>query len=232
MTRVELRASLRRWRWRLEHRRKKHRYWHNGPIKGTTEARRKELAAKWHGLVEEAEKMVNLRKRQLDKAVAGDYPRDLPVKYRYAWDHPWKQRPRLNIGFRRWLDNHGYLTPHFTKEDARCNCGTWVPSHLLTRARNHAFNLEQLRHELGDKPIPILSWYRPDWYNRQIGGASQSKHIEAIATDMTREWVARVGRDNFNRAADKVFRDGGVGRYPAGSVHVDTRGFRARWTTF
>jgi uncharacterized protein YcbK (DUF882 family) len=78
----------------------------------------------------------------------------------------------------------------------------------------------------------VLSWYRPDWYNRQIGGASNSQHIRALATDMTREWVAKVGRDRFNRAADKVFRDGGVGRYPAGSVHVDSRGWRARWTTF
>lgn len=160
------------------------------------------------------------------------YPAGLPRAYRYHWNHPWRQSARLNLPFRRWLGRHGYLTPHFKKADAACKDGTPVPHALIKDARNHAFNLERLRHRLGDKPIPILSWYRTRAYNQRIGGASQSQHINAVATDMSREWVEQVGRSNFDREADIVFRDGGVGRYPAGSVHVDTRGFRARWTSF
>lgn len=164
----------------------------------------------------------------------GVVPDDLPQKYRWMWHHPWTQRARSHPGFRRWLLTHGRLSPHFTRDDARCKCGAPVPSgRLLLNAQNHAFNLEQLRHELGDNPIPHpLSWYRPDWYNHQIGGAVGSQHIQATATDFTREWVESIGRTRFDRAADKVFRNGGFGRYPSGSVHVDSRGFRARWTSF
>jgi hypothetical protein len=160
------------------------------------------------------------------------YPKGLPKKYRKHWDRPWTQRARLNRGFRLWLGRNGYLTPHFTKEEARSHNGEWVPRELLKHARNHAFNLEQLRHELGDVSIPIVSWYRSERYNREIRGATKSQHIQARATDHPREWVERVGRARVNAAADKVFRDGGVGRYPAGSVHFDSRGFRARWTSF
>jgi hypothetical protein len=159
------------------------------------------------------------------------YPHNLPKRYRWHWDHPWTNRARLHPGFRSWLNRHGYLTPNFKKSEARCKDGTWVPSSLLRNCRNHAFNLEQLRHALGE-PITPISWYRTPAYNRYIGGASQSQHMKAIATDLSREWVNRVGRDRFNYHADKIFRNGGVGRYPAGSVHVDSRGWRARWSSF
>lgn len=161
-------------------------------------------------------------------------PRGLPARYNAHWDRPWTQRARLAWGFRKWLHKHGYWTPHFRLDDSRCHdtARTQVPKTLHRKCRNHAFNLEQLRHELGDQPISILSWYRTPAYNRQIGGATYSQHINAVATDMSRQWVELVGRAKFNAAADKVFHDGGVGRYPAGSVHVDSRGVRARWTTF
>lgn len=160
------------------------------------------------------------------------YPQHLPIRYRWHWDHPWTNRARLHPGFRRWLGNHGYLTPHFRRSEANCKDGTPVPRHLIRNCRNHAFNLEQLRHELGDRPIKVISWYRTPTYNARIGGARYSQHMKAIATDHPREWVERVGRARVNAAADRVFRNGGVGRYPVGSVHFDTRGFRARWTSF
>lgn len=103
---------------------------------------------------------------------------------------------------------------------------------MRTRARNHAFNLERLRHELGDVSMPILSWYRHPAYNRAIGGASQSRHMSADATDFSRETVNRIGRGRFFSAANKVFAKGGVGDYPSGSAHVDSRGWYARWTSF
>jgi hypothetical protein len=159
------------------------------------------------------------------------YPSGLPERYRWHWDHAWKARSRNHPGFRRWLDRHGYLSPHFTKAEAKCKDGTWVPKHLLPAARRHAWNLERMRKDLGHA-ISILSWYRTPWYNRRIGGARFSKHMEACATDHTRQWVQRVGRRNVQRVAENVFRNGGVGTYPAGSMHFDSRGSRSRWTSF
>lgn len=160
------------------------------------------------------------------------YPRSLPNRYRWHWTHPWTARARNHPGFNRWLDRNGYLTPHFTKGEARCKDGTWIPRQLLGKARRHAWNLERLRHDLGNVPISILSWYRTPAYNRRIGGARFSKHIEGVATDHTRQWVNKVGRQKVLRVGGNVFKNGGMGTYPAGSMHFDSRGFRSRWTSF
>jgi hypothetical protein len=156
----------------------------------------------------------------------------VPKKYRYQWEHPWTRRAKYGPRFRMWLARNGRLSPHFTYAEAACKDGTQIPKRLRTGARNHAFNLERFRHELGDQTLTPLSWYRHPAYNRKVGGASQSQHLTGRATDFSRETVERVGRDRWNRAAEKVFKNGGVGSYPAGSAHLDSRGFRARWSSF
>jgi hypothetical protein len=166
-----------------------------------------------------------------DEPDEGNYPRGLPAAYRKYWDKPWTSFARTNSGFRRWLDDNGYLSPHFSKAEARCKCGTSIEA-VNKAARDHAFSLEIWRHELGDVPIAIISWYRPRWYNAQIGGASQSQHIRGLATDHPREWVERIGRRKVLNAAYKVWANGGVGVYPWGAVHTDDRGYRARWNNF
>lgn len=160
------------------------------------------------------------------------YPSGLPRRYRYHWQHPWTVRARNSPGFRSWLNRNGYLTPHFRKAEARCKDGTPVPSSLMGKCRNHAFNLEKLRHALGDRPIQIISWYRTPAYNRRIGGASQSMHMRAIATDHSREWVNRMGRQRVLANGNQIFHAGGMGTYPYGSMHFDTRGYKARWSSY
>lgn len=129
-----------------------------------------------------------------------------------------------------WLGRHGYLTPHFRKTEAACKDGTPVPRRLLRKARRHAFNLERLRHAIGDKPVRINSWYRHPAYNKQVGGASKSRHVQADATDHTVQWVRSI--KDFDRIADKVFKRGGKGSYPGGARHLDSRGIYARWTSW
>lgn len=160
------------------------------------------------------------------------YPSALPMNLRNLWDKPWDPRARRSKAFRSWLDGHGYLTPHFTLAEARCKDGTDVPRAQRARARNHAFNLERLRHRLGDRPIAVISWYRTVAHNKEVGGASGSKHIEAIATDHPREWVDATGRRSVMAHGEVIFRQGGMGVYPWGAVHFDTRGARARWNSW
>lgn len=159
------------------------------------------------------------------------YPHDLPVKFRPHWDAPW-ERSKQTTGFRSWLDRHGYLTPNFTLRDAACHDGTPIPRSLRSHARTHAFNMERLRHALGDRPIPVLSWYRTPAYNKQTHGAIDSRHIHADATDVDTAWVSKTGRRKVQATAEIIFKDGGVGTYPAGSMHFDSRGYKARWTSF
>jgi hypothetical protein len=153
-------------------------------------------------------------------------------RLRYCWKHPWTRVARRNRRFRKRLLRHGYLTPHFKLKDAKCHDGTAVPDSLRRAAQRHAFHLERFRHAIGGKALPVLSWYRTPSYNRAIGGASASKHMEAIATDFSRELIDSIGRSLFFRTADLVFANGGVGTYPSGSGHLDSRGYRARWTSF
>jgi hypothetical protein len=160
------------------------------------------------------------------------YPKNLPPSLRRHWDRPWTMRARNSGPFRSWLDQHGYLTPHFPIREAACKDGTPVTGGLRKRARDHAFNLERLRHELGDVPIPVLSWYRTQAYNKRIGGASRSLHMQAVATDHPRQWVNRLGRRRVLDTASRVFARGGMGIYPWGAIHVDTRGHYARWSTW
>lgn len=156
----------------------------------------------------------------------------VPARYRDHWRRPWTRKAKYSPGFRLWLASKGRLSPHFTYAEAACNDGTPVPRHLRARARNHAFNLERFRHELGDVDLVPLSWYRPRAYNTRIGGARDSRHIRGDATDFSRQTVDRIGRRRWNAAAEKVFRNGGVGDYPSGSTHLDSRGSRARWRSF
>lgn len=117
---------------------------------------------------------------------------------------------------------------------------------VRARAIAHARKLEQLRteinvlrhkHRLKPTGMHVLSWWRPKWYNVRIGGARFSRHIRGDATDFSKQEVDRLcpwlgGRRDFDRTASRVFAHGGFGQYPAGSRHVDSRGFWARWTSF
>lgn len=151
---------------------------------------------------------------------------------RRFWKRPWMRAARRSHKFKRLLLEHGYLSPHFTLADAKCHDGTPVPSSMRHDAQRHAFNLERFRHQIGDRPLPVLSWYRDPAYNRAIGGATASKHMLAIATDFTTQLVNAIGRSRFFSIANRVFSNGGVGDYPSGSAHLDSRGYRARWTSF
>jgi GH25 family lysozyme M1 (1,4-beta-N-acetylmuramidase) len=160
------------------------------------------------------------------------YPPWLPAPYRPLWAQPWDERAVGDAKFRVLLEGHGYLSPHFRLREARCKDGTSVPGNLTRRASDHAFALEALRHRLGDRPIPVISWYRTPAHNRRVGGARASKHIQAIATDHPRSWVDQVGRARVLREGNIVFARGGMGVYPSGSLHFDSRGTRARWNSF
>ena len=156
----------------------------------------------------------------------------VPEKYLDHWRRPWTRKAKYSPGFRLWLHKKGRLSPHFTYSEAACKDGTQIPRHLRTKARNHAFNLERFRQELGGVSLPVMSWYRHPAYNRKIGGASKSQHMSAVATDFSRQTVDRIGRQKFFEVANRVFKNGGVGDYPSGSAHVDSRGYFARWTSF
>lgn len=53
---------------------------------------------------------------------------------------------------------------------------------IESNIRTTALRMDMIR-ELFDCPILITSWYRPEKYNSQIGGAKASSHIQGLACD-------------------------------------------------
>lgn len=142
------------------------------------------------------------------------------------WKRPWtvptnKLRAR---GFKRALWQHGLVTPHYTRAEARCKDGTGVPDRLRGNCQKQGFLLERARHLQGDRPLRVLSWYRTPSYNASVGGASASQHMYARACDPLTPISVAV--------ANKVWANGGIGYqgYIGGTVrHVDC-GPQRRWT--
>lgn len=75
------------------------------------------------------------------------------------------------------------LTPHFTLGEAACHDGTPVPAGLYFNALRVADAAEVVRARWG-LPLTVLSWYRPEAYNRRVGGAEDSMHVWALAMDV------------------------------------------------
>jgi zinc D-Ala-D-Ala carboxypeptidase len=110
---------------------------------------------------------------------------------------------------------------HFKVKEFACkHCGEIkIDINLLVK-------LEELRRAIGNKPIIINSGYRCKTHNTRVGGAKNSQHMYGKAVDIR---VNGMSPRTLEKYADTVFSNGGVGMGGATIVHVDTRGYKARW---
>jgi len=112
------------------------------------------------------------------------------------------------------------LSSHFAETEFACRCCGLV---RVNPGLVHL--LEQLRGQLGGKPVVISSAYRCAVHNRAVGGAQRSQHLLGNAADIA---VIGVAPPNVAAVAEKL-GFAGVGRY-SGFTHVDVRlGENARW---
>jgi len=121
------------------------------------------------------------------------------------------------------------LTTNFKLSEFRCKDGTDVPVELLPNVQKLANELQKLRDEL-ELPIKINSGYRTKSYNKKIGGATNSMHVQAKAADIV---VTDITPTNLYKRIEKLIEEGkvnfkGVGVYDT-FVHVDVRDRRSRW---
>lgn len=86
--------------------------------------------------------------------------------------------------------------------------------------------VEWLRGRIGG-PIRVHSAYRDSAYNKAVGGASSSQHLQFRAMDISHPTVSptEIAATLEKHPAAHTF---GVGTYRT-FVHIDTRGSRARW---
>lgn len=111
------------------------------------------------------------------------------------------------------------LSEHFQAREFACSC-LW---HGAGAPRAGA-QLEGLRNVVG-APVYIASGYRCAICNTTVGGAENSYHMFGMAADV---WVEGIS-SQLAEVAENIGFDG-IGVYPdQGFVHVDVRGYQARW---
>lgn len=148
---------------------------------------------------------------------------------RKHWKEPWTVPidGRKARKFKKRLRNHGLLSPHFSIKECSSKDGVRIPDSILGAAQRQAFRMEKYRHAIGDRPISFLSWYRSPQHNANVGGASQSRHMKADATDR---------RFENNTLVKRIWNTGGIGWEGPGVgrgaiLHADSRPGpgRAEW---
>lgn len=75
------------------------------------------------------------------------------------------------------------VSKNFKINEFACKDGTKVPEKFLPNVFKIAKQLEIIRTCLG-QPITINSGYRPEEYNKKVGGAPASQHLTASAVDI------------------------------------------------
>jgi uncharacterized protein YcbK (DUF882 family) len=75
-------------------------------------------------------------------------------------------------------------------------------------------------------PTVVLSGYRCETHNKNVGGAKKSKHLKGIAADIA---VKDVHPHLVHAYLAKILKGkGGLGKFST-FTHVDVRGTPARW---
>jgi uncharacterized protein YcbK (DUF882 family) len=124
------------------------------------------------------------------------------------------------------------ITPHFSASEFACRDGTpYPPGWIETRLRPLCETLEVVRAAVGG-PIEILSGYRTEAYNRKIGGARLSQHVQGRAADIRMGRASRIHEVVLDLWREgKLPNLGGLGAYPS-FTHLDVRpvGKLVRWS--
>jgi uncharacterized protein YcbK (DUF882 family) len=117
--------------------------------------------------------------------------------------------------------NNIKISENFTLHEFQCKDG----SQLVKLDERLLVLLQTLRTKV-NKPIQILSGYRTPEYNKKVGGAPKSQHVEGKAADIR---ISGMTPKNIAKIAEEMGFDG-IGIYTKQNFcHVDTRGYKARW---
>ena len=116
------------------------------------------------------------------------------------------------------------MSKYFTEDEFRCHCCQGLPEGGIDQRLIETLDI--IREALG-APLTVLSGYRCPSHNAEVGGVPNSQHVDGTAADLTYDGI---DVDELAQIAEDCGADG-IGKYwSQGFVHVDTRGYAARWT--
>ena len=114
---------------------------------------------------------------------------------------------------------------YFSDQELACKCCGNLPEQGVDPRLLQV--LDAIRERVGG-PVEISCAYRCPSHNAEVGGVPNSQHVEGCAAD-----VLCPGDMSVNELAQIAEDCGadGIGKYyDSLFVHVDTRGYAARWT--
>lgn len=123
----------------------------------------------------------------------------------------------LSTSLRRLALKQPTASAHFSFSEFRCTCGGTLPGCRVVRVhRGLLRGLEAYRTAVG-RGVSIVSGYRCEARNRQVGGATSSQHVNGCAADVTTVLAWRT--------VMRLQRFSGIGKVGStGKVrHVDVR---------
>ena len=130
-----------------------------------------------------------------------------------------QQRINQNSKYVCTFGNWFMVGKHFNISEFRSKDG----DRLVVVGRELVEKLDELRRQIG-KPIHITSGFRTRAHNTAVGGATNSRHLDGSAADITAEGITP---EQMAQIAEVVgFR--GIGIY-SNFTHVDTRPTKAYW---
>lgn len=110
---------------------------------------------------------------------------------------------------RETFERERHAFPHVSWKEVACKHCDQLRIHHST-----LLAFEDLRAQLGGRPIAILSGYRCPEHNRRVGGAPASYHMVGTALDLNLHPVGQLDLTRFVAAATRAgFR--GIGIYGA-----------------
>lgn len=123
----------------------------------------------------------------------------------------------------------GNITQNISWANYQSN-GQTVPRNLRPLTLQLCTELEKVIAAFGGRRIVINSGYRSPAYNRSVGGATNSMHVQGRACDFNiqgiRPSAVRAKIEELIRSGQ--MQQGGLGAYN-GFTHYDIRGYRSRW---
>lgn len=119
------------------------------------------------------------------------------------------------------------LSAHFNSTEFDCH-GSGCCSQTLVNEKLLEY-LEKIREHFGGKPITVTSAYRCPTHNRNVGGATGSRHSKGDAVDIVVKGVAPRTVAQYAESIGIL----GIGLYETQAdghfVHIDTRETKSFW---
>lgn len=114
---------------------------------------------------------------------------------------------------------------YFSDSELACRCCGQLPDNGMDERLLQV--LDAIRETVGS-PVSLSCAYRCPSHNSEVGGVPNSFHTQGIAADVLVPDGMSV--NELAKIAEQCGADG-IGRYfDSLFVHVDTRGYAARWT--